>query len=134
MPRPAKQTSIDDIVRDAMDGVVKRASVAIAGAIAEMAARQLDHELQNGVTRARKGRKGGRGPGSGIRVAGRRGRPGRPRRARTEITRWVADRRARRVPNFVIELTGLETKKQIVAKYGSGVVFEKGKAAPPKAK
>jgi hypothetical protein len=34
------------------------------------------------------------------------------------------------VPNFVIEMTGLKTKKQIVAKYGDGVVFEKGKPAP----
>jgi hypothetical protein len=46
------------------------------------------------------------------------------------MTRWVADRRARRVPTFVIELTGLETKKQIVAKYGENVAFEKGKPAP----
>lgn len=138
MPRPAKQTSIDEIVRDAMDGVIKRASVAIAGAIAEMAARQIDQELQNGVDRAHAGRKVGGGLDRGIRVAGRPGRPpgrsGRPRRARMEITRWAADRRARRVPNFVIKLTGLETKKDIVAKYGSGVVFEKGKAAPSRAK
>ncbi len=55
----------------------------------------------------------------------------RSRRGRQEITRWAADRRARRVPNFVIELTGgLDTKKKIVAKYGPGVVFEKGKPAP----
>ena len=57
------------------------------------------------------------------------------RRKRTEITRWVADRNARRVPNFVIEMTGgLDTKKEIVAKYGENVAFEKGKSAPkPKA-
>jgi hypothetical protein len=42
----------------------------------------------------------------------------------------VADRRARRVPNFVIEQTGLKTKKQIVARYGDNATFEKGKAAP----
>ena len=46
------------------------------------------------------------------------------------MTRWVADRRARRVPNFVIDLTGLKTKKQIVARYGADVAFEKGKATP----
>jgi hypothetical protein len=35
------------------------------------------------------------------------------------------------VPTFVIELTaGLDTKKKIVAKYGDGAVFEKGKPAP----
>jgi len=47
----------------------------------------------------------------------------------------VADRNARRVPNFVIEMTGgLDTKKEIVAKYGENVAFEKGKSAPkPKA-
>ena len=56
------------------------------------------------------------------------------RRARArsqEITKWAADRRARRVPKFVIELTGgLNTKKKIVAKFGAGVVFEKGKPLP----
>ncbi len=55
----------------------------------------------------------------------------RSRRGRQEMTRWVADRRARRVPTFVIELTGgLDTKKKIVAKYGPGVVFEKGRPVP----
>ncbi len=116
MARP--QTSIDDIVRSAMEGVVKRASVAIARAVAEMAAERLDRELQAGVTRAR-------GRGTRSRLAGLS-----RARARSEITRWAADRRARRVPNFVIEQTGLKTKRQIVAKYGEGVVFEKGKPAP----
>jgi hypothetical protein len=51
-------------------------------------------------------------------------------RPRTEITKWAADRRARRVPTFVIDMTGLKTKKAIVGKYGDGVVFEKGKPAP----
>ncbi len=118
MPRYAAQTSIDEIVRSAMEGVVKRASVAIARAVAEMAAERLDHELQTGVTRARM---------NGRRVTRRRASPRRPR---TEITRWAADRRARRVPNFVIDATGLKTKKQIVAKYGEGVVFEKGRPLP----
>jgi hypothetical protein len=119
MPRPAARTSIDDIVRSAMEGVVKRASVAIARAVAEMAAARLDQELSTGVARARSAR-------------GRRGALGRPasRRPRAEITRWAADRRARRVPNFVIAQTGLKTKKQIVAKFGEGAAFEKGKPAP----
>jgi hypothetical protein len=119
MPRPASRTSIDDIVRAAMEGVVRRASVAIARAIAEMAAERLDRELSAGVARAR-GRRGGR-PGRG------------GSRPRSEITRWAADRRARRVPNFVIDQTGLKTKRQIVAKFGDGAAFEKGKP-PPKAK
>ena len=114
MPRSAAR-SVDDVIRAAIEGVVARASAAIARAVAEMTAARLDQELRRGVGRARGGR--GRRPGG-------RGRP------RGEITRWAADRRARRVPNFVIEMTGLKTKKQIVAKYGEGVVFEKGKPSP----
>lgn len=117
MPRSAAR-SVDDVIRAAIEGVVTRASASIARAVAEMTAARLDEELRRGVVRAR----GGRG----------RPQAGRGRR-RTEITRWAADRRARRVPNFVIGATGLKTKKQIVAKYGEGVLFEKGKP-PPKAK
>jgi len=115
MPRQAAGTSIDDVVRTAVEGVVKRASLAIARAVAELAEARLDAELAKGVARARAGRG---------RRAGGRSRP------RAEISRWAADRRARRVPNFVIEQTGLKTKKQIVAKFGEGAVFEKGKSAP----
>jgi hypothetical protein len=115
MPRTAATPSIDALVRDALDGVVKRASVAIARTLAQLTAQRLEAELQSEVARARRGR-------------GRRGRA-----ARGELSRWAADRRARRVPNFVIDMTGLKTKKQIVAKYGDGVVFEKGKT-PPKPK
>ena len=118
MPRPARST-IDEILRNAMEPVLKRASASIARAMADMAAERLDSEIQGGRMRAR-----GRG---------RTGRA-RPARRRSEITRWVADRRARRVPKFVIEMTnGLDTKKKIVAKYGPDSVFEKGKQ-PPKAK
>ncbi|MGC3998458.1 MAG: hypothetical protein QM767_13720 [Anaeromyxobacter sp.] len=67
-----------------------------------------------------------------MKAPGRRARPagGGRRSARAELTRWAADRRARRVPTFVIELTGLDTKKAIVARYGDGATFEKGKPAP----
>jgi hypothetical protein len=122
MPRTAASPSIDDIVREAMESVVKKASVAIARAVADMAAAQLSRELEVGVARARSGK-------------GTRGRGGaRPARPRTEITKWVADRRARRVPNFVIDATGLKTKKAIVARFGEDAAFEKGKPLPPKAK
>ncbi|HTP26677.1 MAG TPA: hypothetical protein VMK12_13620 [Anaeromyxobacteraceae bacterium] len=115
MPRPASAGSIDDILRSAMEPVLRRASASIARAIADLAVERLDSELQGGVGRARGGH------------AIRSSRP----RARTEITRWVADRRARRVPIFVIEMTnGLDTKKKIVAKYGQDAVFEKGKPLP----
>jgi hypothetical protein len=120
MPRTAAVSSIDDILRDAMEPVLKRASAAIAKAISEMAAARLDRELQNGIARAR---------GTGARAASPRGRAARRRAA--EITKWTADRRARRVPNFVIEMTGgLDTKKKIVAKFGENATFERGKPLP----
>jgi hypothetical protein len=105
--------SLDEIVKEAVEGVVQKASTAIAKRIAETVAARLEAEL------ARSAKKAGRG-----RPAGRKSRP------RTEISRWVADRRARRVPTFVIDMTGLKTKKAIVGKYGDNAAFEKGKPAP----
>jgi hypothetical protein len=72
-------------------------------------------------------------------VAGRKRAPGpraaagraRRRPPRVEMTRWVADRNARRVPTFVIEATGLDTKKKIVARFGENAAFEVGKPLPP---
>jgi hypothetical protein len=118
MPRLATSSSIDDILRNAMEPVLRRASATIARAIADMAAERLDSELQGGIVQAR-GRRG------------RAARPARPSRRRAEITRWVADRHARRVPKFVIEMTnGLDTKKKIVARYGPDSAFERGKPLP----
>jgi hypothetical protein len=115
MARAPRSSSIDEILRDAMEPVLKRASASIARAIADMAAARLDRELQNGIA------KGGRRGASAARGA----------RRRTDLSRWVADRRARRVPKFVIEMTnGLDTKKKIVAKFGNDAVFEKGKPLP----
>jgi len=117
MPRGAS-TSVDDIVKGAIEGVVKRTATAIAKAIADQVAERLEVELRKAAGQ------------------GGRGRVGRPRvtRPRAELTRWVADRRARRVPNFVIDQTSLKTKKAIVARFGEGATFEKGKPGPkPKA-
>ena len=112
MARPA--TSLDEIVKDAVEAVVKRTSTAIARSIADTVASRLEAEICQGA--------GGRG---GAAAAARwRGKP------RGELSRWTADRRARRVPNFVIEVTSLKTKKAIVAKYGENVTFEKGKPLP----
>lgn len=106
--------SIDQIIRDAVAPVLARASDAIARAVAEQVAEQL------GKSKAPR-RKG----------AARAARA----RSRQEITRWVADRRARRVPTFVIEMTGgIDTKKKIVAKFGANAAFEKGKPLPKTAK
>jgi len=119
MARPLESSSIDEILRAAMEPVLKRASASIAKAIADMAAARLDRELQGGIARGR-----GRGRGRAVRAA-------RGDRRRGDITKWVADRRARRVPKFVIEMTnGLDTKKKIVAKFGADAVFEKGKPLP----
>jgi len=108
MPRPARSESIDAILRDAASRVVSRLSTAIAQQVADLVQDGVRRELASNSVR----------------------RPGRRTRARGDITRWVADARARRVPNFVIEATGLDTKKKIVAKYGSGAAFEKGKPLP----
>jgi hypothetical protein len=109
MARPARTPSIDAILREAAEKVVTRITAAIARQVGDMVQERLQAELTNGTSR---------------KAAGRR------RRAPGEITRWVADARARRVPNFVIEATGLDTKKKIVAKYGPNVTFEKGKPLP----
>jgi hypothetical protein len=114
MPRTARATSIDAILRETANEVVARISNAVAQQVAELVREGVKRELAAS---------GGRGRG-----AVRRARP------RGEITRWVADARARRVPNFVIEATGLDTKKKIVAKFGPGASFERGKPLPkPKA-
>jgi hypothetical protein len=54
----------------------------------------------------------------------------RRKRVRGEMTKWIADRRARRVPLFVIEATGLDTKTKIVKRFGENASFEKGKPLP----
>jgi hypothetical protein len=115
MPRPSRSTSLDALIRDAAADVVARITPALAKQFSELVRDGVSRELANGARL--------RGAGAA------------PRRARRgDITKWVADNRARRVPNFVIEATGLDTKKKIVAKYGPGAAFEKGKPAPkPKA-
>jgi sulfite reductase beta subunit-like hemoprotein len=119
MPRPAAEASIDSIIRSTIAETMKIASAAIAQVVSDMAVEQLGRELESAVGAATS------------RSAPSRGRR---KRARGEMVKWVADNRARRVPTFVIEQTGLATKKEIVAKFGPGVVFEKGKALPAKAK
>jgi len=44
---------------------------------------------------------------------------------------WIADSKARRVPTFVIQMTGgLDTKAKVVERFGEGARFEKGKPPP----
>jgi hypothetical protein len=114
MPRLAQ--SIEDLVKDAVSQAMQAIAPAIQRHVAALAAEELEKSLwiEN-------------------RVKPPRGSSRRVRAARQEITKWVTDRSARRVPKFVIELTGgLDTKKKIVAKYGENVTFEKGKPLPKK--
>jgi hypothetical protein len=113
MSRAAAAGSIDSIILNAVRPVVNRLSVAIAALIARAVAEQVDAQLRPAVRVER---------GSRRRTKGRS--------QRTEIRKWTADRRARRVPTFVIEATGLDTKKKIVSKYGENATFEKGKPLP----
>ena len=121
--RRLEATSIDEVVQRAVQDVIARAAGSIAAAIAEMAAAELGEQLSVATKRGQ-----GRGRDLAPRAAARRPR-------REELTKWVADSHARRVPTFVIELTGgLDTKKKIVAKFGEDAVFEKGKPLPKHAK
>ena len=116
MPRAAAAISLDAVIHGAIRDTLARAAGSIASAIANLAAAELEKQLS--VMTNGHGRK---------RVA----RVARARPRGEEITRWVADNRARRVPTFVIEMTGgLDTKKKIVAKYGANAAFEKGKPLP----
>jgi hypothetical protein len=110
-----KNTSIEAIIADAMSHAIARISPAIQRHVAELAAAELEKSLA--VTRKR---------------PARQTRRTRPRGA--DITKWIADTRARRVPKFVIEATGLDTKKKIVAKFGANAAFEKGKPLPKTSK
>lgn len=118
MPRRASTPSIDALVQEAMEGAIERAAQDISRAIAEMAADALTAQLEAKIAK----------PQGRIRAAPRPVAARRP--ARGELSRWVADRRARRVPTFVIELTGLDTKRKIVARYGPDAAFEMGKPLP----
>jgi hypothetical protein len=109
-----RSASLDEIVNAAVEGVVQRTASAIAKSIADTVAARLETALKKRAGKATRGRPA----------------KGRGTKPRAEVTTWVADRRARRVPTFVIEQTGLKTKKAIVAKFGVDAAFEKGKSAP----
>jgi hypothetical protein len=115
MRRGIRKGSIDDVVLDSISPIVSRAAQSIAGMVAQMVAAQVEAEVRNHIdARPRRASKA-------------------KRSVRGEMTRWVADKHARRVPTFVIEATGLDTKKKIVAKFGENAVFQKGKPLPPEA-
>ena len=97
--------TIQDIINEAVDRALRHVLPALKSS-------RTSPAKQAGLRKTPKARTGTRG------------------RSRVEITRWVADRNARRVPLFVIEATGLDTKKKIVAKFGENAAFVKGKPVP----
>lgn len=110
-----RSVGIEDILRDVVADAMRKAAPAIQRQIAELAVEELEKSLELNGGRA---------------IA----RPRRSRPRGEEMTRWVADRNARRVPKFVIAATGLDTKKKIVARFGEDAEFEKGKPLPKAAK
>jgi hypothetical protein len=113
-------STVEQIIREAVDDVMASAREVIARAVAELVQAEVERSLAG-----REGRGGRARRGAGAGAARRRAS-----RPREEITTWVADRRARRVPKFVIAATGLDTKKKIVARFGDGATFEQGKPLP----
>jgi hypothetical protein len=107
--------SIADEVEAALSRHRDRAPPASAAATASPRARRRAPRADAGAARAE---------GAAARAGGGAARPG-------AVERWVPDRRARRVPNFVIEATGLKTKREIVDRFGEHAIFEKGRPAPP---
>lgn len=113
MARADKKPTFEDLIAESVERTVQR--------IVSMIERKVERAAAARVAVEAEGVRGTRG---------RKSRAGRPR-ARVEISAWVADKRARRVPNFVIEMTnGLDTKKKIVARFGENARFEKGKPLP----
>jgi hypothetical protein len=119
MARRAAPESIDAVLEEALAEVSAQAASEIARSVADLAADRIAAALEAALAR----------PARLARVPARAAA-----RRSGDLARWVADRRARRVPSFVIGLTGLETKREIVERYGAGAVFEKGKPAPAKAR
>jgi hypothetical protein len=111
MGRTAATQSFQDVIDESVRAVVARVLPALQRALEAAVDARLRTEL-------------GSRPTSRVHRAA-------PARRAGEITRWVADNRARRVPTFVIEATGLDTKKKVVARYGPNAAFAKGEPLPP---
>jgi hypothetical protein len=120
-----KSSPLRSFIENTVEAVVLRALARLEAGIEERMEAIIDRRLARelGVAASRVGaRKGTRG------AAPRKSKP--RKRQRGEMTKWTADIRARRVPLFVIQATGLDTKKKIVKKFGENAHFEKGKPLP----
>jgi hypothetical protein len=98
MARRLSTQSINDVINDSVRTVVARVLPALQRSFNAAVDARIRADL-------------------GSRRLPRDGRPGSERRT-GDMIRWVADKRARRVPAFVIQSTGLDTKKKIVATTG----------------
>jgi len=116
MPNEKLQSDIERLARE------------FASEVTRLVARAIVEEVEGALAGSGGTRRGGwRASDATARVSA-----GRPRRAQaTLVERWVPDRRARRVPKFVIEATGLGSKREIVDRFGEHAIFEKGQPAPP---
>jgi hypothetical protein len=50
------------------------------------------------------------------------------------LTKWSPNKRARRVPLFVIKATGIKTKQGVLKRWDANAVFLAGKPLPPEKK
>ena len=116
MPNENLQSDIERLARE------------FAAEVTRLVARAIVEEVEVGLAGSGGTRRTARWEGDGT----ARASAGRPRRVQAALVeRWVPDRRARRVPKFVIEATGLGTKREIVDRFGEHAIFEKGQPAPP---
>jgi hypothetical protein len=117
----------DDKLQAEVEALVREFAARVTRLVAQSIADEVEGALSRHVRRdAEPAREGARPP-----AAPRAARAARARPRAEAVERWVPDRRARRVPNFVIEATGLRTKREILDRYGEHAIFEKGQPAPP---
>jgi hypothetical protein len=122
MPDDKLQAQVEALAREFAARVTRLVALSIADEVEGALSRHVRRGAEPAQRAAAEGKE---------REAPRPVRAPRPRGRAEVVERWVPDRRARRVPNFVIEATGLRTKKEILDRYGEHAIFEKGQPAPP---
>lgn len=121
MARKHSPQSAEDVILQTVEEVAQRVSASISRAVADIVAARIEEELRKRAPRGLARPAAARPAAKARKAAAPKG----------EVTRWVPDRKARRVPRFVIEMTGgLDTKKAIAEKFGEEAVFEKGQPLP----
>jgi hypothetical protein len=112
-------------IQDQVEALAREFAARVTRVVAQSIAEEVEGALARHVRRDEPAAEPTAPPARG------RGRGAATRRRAGAVERWVPDRAARRVPNFVIEATGLRTKQEIVARFGEHAIFEKGQPAPP---